>query len=54
MTLKEKIQAKIDSHKAEIAILEAHLAEGGTWLEQEEDKVEQWLSGLIDLVKAKL
>ena len=54
MTLKEKIQAAIDAHKAEIATLEAHLAEGGTWLEQEEDKVEQWFADKWASLKAKL
>ena len=54
MTLKDKIQAKIDALKAEITTLEAHLAEGGTWLEQDEDKVEQWFADKWAALKAKL
>lgn len=54
MTLKEKLQAKIDTLKAEVVVLEGHLAEGGTWLEQEEDKVEQWFADLYAKIKAAL
>ena len=54
MTLKEKIQAKIDALKAEVAVYEQHLAVGGTWLEQEEDKVEQWFSALLTSIKSKI
>ena len=51
MTLREKIQAQIDAHKAEIATLEAHLAAGGTWLEQEINSVEEWFKALIAKIR---
>lgn len=54
MTLKEKIQAKIDAHKAEIVSLEADLAAGGSWLEQEMDAAEEWFATKLAKLKAAL
>ncbi len=54
MTLREEIQAKIEAHKAQIAELEAHLAAGGTWLEQEAEKAKEWIVAFVDKVRAKL
>ncbi len=50
-TLREKYQSLIDGHKAEIVKLEAELAAGGTWLEQEWDKVEEWFAAKIAQLK---
>jgi vacuolar-type H+-ATPase subunit E/Vma4 len=45
-TVREKLQTQIDAKKAEIATLEADLAAGGTWLEQEEAALETWFATL--------
>ena len=54
MTLRETIQAKIDSYKAEVASLEAHLAAGGAILDQEEHTVDGWFTEFIAKLRAKL
>lgn len=54
MTLKQEIQAKLDAYKAEVAALEAHLAAGGTWLDQEVDSLEAWFKDVVAKVRSKL
>ena len=53
-TLREEIQAKIDSYKAELATLEQHLASGGAHLDQEASTVKEWFTALVDRIRAKL
>lgn len=54
MTLKDEINAKLTAYKAEVASLEAHLAAGGTWLDQEVDGLEQWFKDVVAKVRSKL
>lgn len=54
MTLKQEIQAKLDAYKAEVTALEAHLAAGGTWLDQETDNLETWFKDVVSKVRSKL
>ena len=46
-TVREELQAKITALEAEAAELKTHLANGGTWLEQEMSVVESWFSNLL-------
>lgn len=51
MTLKADIEAKIAALKAEIAILEAHVASGGSWLDQEITVVEEFVKNIVARVR---
>ena len=54
MTLREQIQAQIDAHKAQIAMLEQHLAAAGTWLEEEVSIAKAHAEALFEYLKSRI
>lgn len=52
-TFKEEIAAQIAKDKAEIAILEGHLASGELWLEQESSSLWQRFKHLFSSAASK-
>ena len=54
MTIRTELDAKIAATKAELAVLEAELATGGTWLEKEWTALEDWVKQLKARVTGSL
>lgn len=58
MTLREEIVAKIDAIKAksaaDVSELEAHLAAGGTWLDQEYEALKAHIDAVVIKVRAAI
>lgn len=52
MTIRTELETKIAAMKAELAVLEAELATGGTWLEKEWAALELWVVNLKAKVTA--